>query len=174
MRTETEIIIVAISKVSGCFPPPFRATSRFMLILLCFCALVSCSLPRIIVLEDPLTPEEHISLGLAYERKGELDPAFEEYRRASKKLPEAFLYMGNVAFQKGDLDDAETYYRRAIRERPALADAYNNLAWLLYTRDENLAEAETLALKATELKPADENFRETLEKIRARRSGNGL
>jgi len=151
--------------------------SRFVtvvLLLLSLCALVSCSLPRIIVLEDPLTPEEHISLGLAYEKKGELDPAFGEYRQASKKLPEAFLYMGNVAFQKGDPDDAVRYYRRAIRERPALADAYNNLAWLFYTKGENLAEAEMLAVKATELKPADENFRETLEKIRARRSGNGL
>ena len=30
----------------------------------------SCSIPRIVVLRDPLTPEEHINLGVAYERAG--------------------------------------------------------------------------------------------------------
>ena len=48
--------------------------------------LSSCSLPRIIVLEDPLTPEEHINLGVAYEKKGEADNAMKEYKEASKNF----------------------------------------------------------------------------------------
>jgi len=47
------------------------------------------------------------------------------------------------------------------------ADACNNLAWLYYTKRENLDEAESLAMKAMELNPSKENiYGDTLEKIR--------
>ena len=47
------------------------------------------------------------------------------------------------------------------------ADAYNNLAWLYYTRRENLGEGERLALKTIELNPTKEPiYRDTLEKIK--------
>jgi tetratricopeptide (TPR) repeat protein len=119
------------------------------------------------VLKDPLTPEEHLNLGVAYEKKGELDHAIKEYRLASKKLPIAYLYLGNVHFQKNEFQKAETYYKKAIKKEPNNADAHNNLAWLYYTRLENLEEAERLALKAIELNPAKEAiYRDTLEKIR--------
>ncbi|HEX8948259.1 MAG TPA: tetratricopeptide repeat protein [Dissulfurispiraceae bacterium] len=128
--------------------------------------VASCSLPRIVILDDPLTPEEHINLGVAYERKGELDHAIEEYGKASKKLPIAYLYLGNAFMVKGDTGKAEGYYRKAIRKQQDLADAYNNLAWLLFTKGEDLEEAESLALKALELGPAREDYRDTLNKIR--------
>jgi tetratricopeptide (TPR) repeat protein len=133
------------------------------------CQLFSfgCALPRIIVLEDPLTPEEHINLGVAYEKKGEFDNALKEYKEASKKLPVAYLYIGNVYFQKNDLDEAESAYKRALKKDPENADAHNNLAWLYYTKKENLDEAESLALKAIELNPSKRDiYQDTLEKIR--------
>ncbi len=40
---------------------------------------------------------------------------------------------------------------RHERGEPGNADAHNNLAWLYYTKKENLDQAETLALKALEL-----------------------
>ena len=127
----------------------------------------SCSSFKIIVLKDPLTPGEHLNLGVAYEQKGELDFAIKEYQLASKKLPVAYLYLGNVHFQKNEFLKAETYYKKAIREEPKNADAHNNLAWLYYTRRENLGEGERLALRAIELNPAKEDtYRDTLEKIR--------
>ncbi len=129
--------------------------------------LSGCALPRIIILEDPLTPEEHINLGVAYEKSGETDNALKEYKEASKKLPSAYLYMGNIYFQKNELDEAERYYRKAIKKDSKNADAYNNLAWLYYTKKENLDEAEVLALKAIELNPLKkETYQDTLEKIR--------
>jgi tetratricopeptide (TPR) repeat protein len=119
------------------------------------------------VLKDPLTPEEHLNLGVAYEQKGELDHAIREYQLASKKLPITYLYLGNVHFQKNEFPKAETYYKKAIKKGPQNADAHNNLAWLYYTRRENLAEGERLALKAIELNPAKEEiYKDTLEKIR--------
>ncbi len=127
----------------------------------------ACSLPRIIILKDPLTPEEHLNLGVAYEKQGEYDAAIKEYQAAAKKLPAANLYLGNAYFQKKDLRQAEKYYREAIRKEPRNADACNNLAWLYYTKKENLDQAEDLARKAMELNPAKEDiYRDTLEKIR--------
>ena len=53
-----------------------RRTIFYFLFLISYFSFISaCSLPRIIVLEDPLSPEEHLNLGVAYERKGELDGA---------------------------------------------------------------------------------------------------
>lgn len=145
----------------------------------------SCSLPRIIVLDDSLTPEEHINLGVAYERKGEIDNAIEEFKKASEKLPAAYFYMGNAYMQKGNFDEAERYYKKAIKKQPDLADAYNNLAWLYYNKakgsgltaediKEILKEAEGLALKALELSLSNENYKDTLDKIRKLKSKNGL
>jgi len=132
--------------------------------------LLSCTMPRFVVLDDPLSPEEHLNLGVAYEKKGELDSALVEYKAASKKLPRAYLYIGNVYFQKNEFDEAEYYYREAIKQNPLNADAYNNLAWLYFIERENLDEAERLALKAIELNPAKkEMYLDTLEKIQSLR-----
>lgn len=137
------------------------------LISLLFCFFISsCAFPRIIIVDDPLSPEEHINLGLVYERKGEIEHAMREYELAAKKLPVAYLYIANIQLQKGIYDEAEENYRYVIRKLPDNADAYNNLAWLLYLRKESLEEAEELALKALRLKPDDENYKDTLNKIR--------
>jgi len=137
---------------------------------LCFFSLLclsGCAFPKIIVLEDPLTPEEHLNLGVAYEKKGEFDNAIKEYESAAKKLPVAYLYLGNAHFQKNQLDQAEKCYKMVIRTEGHNADAYNNLAWLYYVKGENLREAEDFALKALELNPSkDDTYRDTLDKIR--------
>ena len=133
--------------------------------------LSACSLPKIIVLDDPLSPEEHLNLGVTYEKKGELENALEEYKKASKKLPMAYLYMGNVYFQKNEFDKAEFYYKKTIKKDPENADAYNNLAWLYFIKKENLDEAEKLALKAIELNPEKkEIYLDTLGKIKILRN----
>lgn len=126
--------------------------------------LSSCSLPRIILFHDPLTPEEHINLGVSYENKGELDAALKEYETASKKSQIAYLYMGNIYFQKNDFENAEKYYRKAIKKTDD-PRAYNNLAWLYYTMDTKLQEAEKLARKAVELSPDSVDFEDTLDRI---------
>jgi tetratricopeptide (TPR) repeat protein len=134
-----------------------------------------CSLPRIAILKDPLTPEEHLNLGVAYEARGELDNAIREYESAARRLPSAYLYLGNAYFQKNEWSQAEKFYRKAIKKDSENADAHNNLAWLYYMNGKNLAEAEHLALKAISLNPSkDHIYRDTLEKIRERQQGAGM
>jgi len=139
------------------------------LLLTTYCLLLlGCAFPRIIVLDDPLSPEEHLNLGVTYEKKGELDNALKEYQVASKKLPVAYLYMGNIYFQKNEFDKAESCYKKAINKDSENADAHNNLAWLYFIERKNLDEAERLVLKAIELNPAKKNiYQDTLERIRA-------
>jgi len=116
-------------------------------------------------LRDPLSPEEHIDLGVSYEKRGELDAALKEYKTAAKKMPLAYLYVGNVYFQKGALGEAEKSYHSAI-EKTGSPEACNNLAWLYYTSGTNRDEAERLAAHAVELSPESDAFRDTLKRIR--------
>ena len=139
------------------------------LLLTAYCLLLlGCAFPRIIVLDDPLSPEEHLNLGVTYEKNGELDNALKEYQVASKKLPAAYFYMGNIYFQKNEFDEAESCYEKAINKDSENADAHNNLAWLYFIERKNLDEAERLVSKAIELNPAKKNiYQDTLDKIRA-------
>jgi tetratricopeptide (TPR) repeat protein len=141
-----------------------------VLLLPALCAvlfLVSCSWPKIYILKDPLTPQEHLNLGVTYEKQGDFENAIREYEMAAKKIPQGSLFLGNVYFQKGELDQAEKYYKEALEKEPDNPDALNNLAWLYYTKRENLDEAERLASRAIEINPAKKGiYEDTLKKIR--------
>lgn len=149
---------------------------RKLFYLVAVLALISgCSLPRITVLEDPLSPEEHLKLGMAYESKKEYDLAATEYTTASRSVPVAYLFLGNVLFLQGKYVESEQRYRRAIKELPGDPRPYNNLAWLYYTQGIRLEEAENLARRAVALAPAgeDEPYRDTLDQILKARSQGG-
>ena len=140
-------------------------------ILVCFLytvmLLTSCNFPRIAILSDPLSPEEHINLGLAYEREGDIENAAAEYNEAARSLPTAYLYMANLYFTQDELEKAEYYYKEAIRNDENNGDAYNNLAWLYYVKGENLEEAEKLAEKAMIVQPERKRYyQDTVNNIR--------
>ncbi|MDA8157128.1 MAG: tetratricopeptide repeat protein [Actinomycetota bacterium] len=149
-----------------------KLTTTKIFLSLAACAALLClflsACSHIIILKDPLTPEEHIKLGVAYEQKGELDAAIDQYSRAIKedrKNSAAYLFLGNSWFEKKDYAKAEKNYRKAIAASPANAEAYNNLAWLLYTEKTDLQEARALSAKAAQLEPSNKDFKDTLAKI---------
>lgn len=112
--------------------------------------ICSCSMPRIVVMKDPLDATEHNDLGLIYEQKGMHDIAEKEYMKAVEKdgswaLP--LFNLGNLAYEKGDLPAAEQYYRRALALDDANADVMNNLANVLHELGRN-SEAVQLITKA--------------------------
>jgi tetratricopeptide (TPR) repeat protein len=140
----------------------------YLLPMFAFILFAGCSLPRIIILDDPLSPEEHLNLGVTYENNGEFENALKEYKIASKKITIAYLYMGNIYFQMKEYESAEASFRKIMKKDPDNADAFNNLAWLYYVRNENLEEAEALALRAIGLNPSKADiYRDTLEKIKS-------
>jgi Tfp pilus assembly protein PilF len=104
-----------------------------------------CSrIPKIIVLEDPLTAAEHVELGVAYERKGELDLAKREYERAllkDRKFFRARLNLGNIFLAKKEYGKARKEYLQALKLRPGDAEAANNLAWAAIFSGEGIDEA---------------------------------
>lgn len=135
-------------------------------VVLCVFICAACTMPRIIVLKDPLTPEEHLDLGLAYEQKKEYGMAIKEYEAAARKLRKANLYLANARFLNNEPERAEALYRLIIKDDPQCADAYNNLAWLLYTQKRNLPEARELVSRAISLNPAGkDNYVDTFNKI---------
>lgn len=140
--------------------------AKIAVLVLAIPSLFSCSIPRIVVLNDPLTAEEHINLGITWEKRKDFDRAIAEYKVAARSLPIAYLYLGNACFQKDAVQDAEKYYRKAI-DKTNNPQAYNNLAWLYYTKRMKLDEAEELALAAVERAPGENGYRDTLDKIRA-------
>lgn len=103
-------------------------------IIFCILFLSSCApIPKIIVLHDPLSIDEHITLGLGYESNGEYDYAIQEYTKALKKNRKdhrPLFYMGNVYYKKGEYGLAEKYYKKALRITPDNGDIQNNLAWV--------------------------------------------
>jgi Tfp pilus assembly protein PilF len=104
-----------------------------------------CSrIPRIIVLEDPLNAAEHVELGVAYERKGELDLARREYERAlqkDRKFYRARLNLGNIFLAKKEYGKAREEYLLALELRPGDAEATNNLSWAAIFSGEGIDEA---------------------------------
>lgn len=104
-----------------------------------------CSrIPKIIVLEDPLTAAEHVDLGVAYERKGELDLAQREYERAllkDRKFFRARLNLGNIFLAKKEYGKAREEYLQALKLRPGDAEATNNLSWAAIFSGEGIDEA---------------------------------
>ena len=93
----------------------------------CFSA---CSLPRIVVLDDPLGPEEHLNLGVTYEKNGELDNALEEYKKAIENEPDSADAYNNLAWlyctEKTNLDEAEALVLKALQLNPSKQDIYND------------------------------------------------
>lgn len=141
---------------------PFRTWLFSFSLLLMYISLAGCgSLPRIIIVKDPLTIEERLRLGSIYESRGELDNAIEEYQKAlsiDKRDPEALFFLGNAYFSKNDLKKSEFFYKKALDagdEYQKKGMVYNNLAWIYIKRNLRLEEAERLSKKAIILDPAN-------------------
>jgi Tfp pilus assembly protein PilF len=139
------------------------------LILLCIFLLASCAMPKIpqiIVIDDPLTAEQHNDLGVAYEQKGDFDLAGKEFEKAIKKNKDwviPYLNLAHLYYRQGKLDQAEATLREGLRIKGDHPDLLNNLAWVLMEKGQ-LKEAKTLIDKAIAIEDKEE-YQDTLEEI---------
>ncbi|HEX9776749.1 MAG TPA: tetratricopeptide repeat protein [Geopsychrobacteraceae bacterium] len=102
--------------------------------LLVFLLLAGCSLPRIIVLNDPLDAQQHNDLGVAYEQRGEYDLALREYGRAAGRDKDWALPLfnsGNVHARLEQWPAAVAAYEAALKLDGRALPLMNNLAWAL-------------------------------------------
>jgi tetratricopeptide (TPR) repeat protein len=83
-------------------------------------------------LEAPDAPQLHYNLGNVFFKKGDLDKARDEYRRALASAepgldPLSVYNMGNTFFSQQQFKDAVSAYQRALKLNPSDADAKRNL-----------------------------------------------
>ncbi|RMH06141.1 MAG: tetratricopeptide repeat protein, partial [Aquificota bacterium] len=140
------------------------------LTLLLFALFVaSCSPPRLIIYQDPLSAQEHVDLGYIYERQGKLELAQEEYKKAIRKDKRewrAYFNLGNTYAKLGKYEEAKEFYEKAL-ELKKDPDIYNNLAYTLYQLKDYCG-ALFYAKKALEKgsrREYEETYREVWEKV---------
>jgi Tfp pilus assembly protein PilF len=124
----------------------------FMLALM----LSGCSLPKIIVLHDPLSADEHVRLGGIYDTQGKSELARDQYRAAvkqDKKHIRAWTLLGDSAYRLKEYGEAENAYGKALDLDPKSGDLHNNLAWVYVQQDRKLSKAQDLVMQALELAP---------------------
>src|SRR5512135_1576500 len=130
--------------------------SSFSLIVAVMVILSGCSLPRIIILNDPLSAEEHDKLGGIYESQGKFDLAAQQYREALRKEPKSvssLLHLGDLSFRTKNYKEAEASYKKAIKLKPDNGDIYNNLCWVYLEQHAGMETAEDLIKKALTITP---------------------
>ena len=128
-------------------------------------------IPQVIVIDDPLTAEQHNDLGVAYEEKGDFALAGKEYEKAIKKNRDwviPYLNLGHLYYRQDKLDQAERALRDGLRVKGDHPDLLNNLAWVLMEKGQ-LQEAKTLIDKAIAIEDKEEyqdTRREIIERIK--------
>ena len=132
--------------------------------------LAGCAMPKIVILDDPLTAQQHNDLGVAYEEKGDFGLAEKEYEKALKKNREwviPYLNLGHLYYRQDKLDKAENILREGLRAKGDHPDLLNNLAWVLMEKG-RLEHAQYLIDKAISIEDKEEyqdTRREILKRI---------
>lgn len=132
--------------------------------------LVGCSLPKVIVLHDPLDARQHNDLGVSYQANREFDLALREYRRAAElddDWARPLINGGNTLAAMEQWSQAAEFYRRALQRQPEQAEAMNNLAWVLLQQGD-LMQARQWAEKAVKNSSRTAAYLDTLSAVKDR------
>ena len=150
------------------------AISLFKQFILALIILVvaGCAMPKIVVIDDPLTAQQHNDLGVAYEEKGDFALAGKEYEKAIKKNRDwviPYLNLGHLYYRQDKFDQAEKALREGMRVKGDHPDLLNNLAWVLMEKGQ-FEQATALIDKAIAIEDKEE-YRDTRREIIERRQG---
>jgi len=147
-----------------------RILAVIALITIQACAMPK--IPQIIVIDDPLTAQQHNDLGVAYEEKGDFVLAEKEYEKAIKKNRDwviPYLNLGHLYYRQDKLDQAERALREGLRVKGDHPDLLNNLAWVLMEKGQ-YEQATALIDKAIAIEDKEE-YRDTRQEILGRVKG---
>jgi len=109
------------------------------------------------VTEAPGYPAAHYNFAFELRRRGDVDRAVAEYRRAIALDPDmalAYFNLGALLLTKGELAEAESLYRRTMELLPRYALAWNNLAVIRYKQGDAPGALRAVR-RAIELEPND-------------------
>lgn len=130
----------------------------FFALLLAAAPLVAgCTLPKIVVLHDPLSADEHVRLGVIYRSEGKTALARDQFREATRQDRThalAWALLGEASLQLDETAEARRAYSQAVELDPGNGDLRNNLAWVHVQQNEDLDKAQELVERAMELTPA--------------------
>lgn len=114
---------------------------------------------------DPTDLDSYNHLAVFYRRAGRTEETIQIYESAIESVPtDARLhhFLGVLYQSSGQQERAAEHYEAAIRHDPNLAEAKNNLAYLLAVNETDLDRALDLAQEAKALMPDDPNTADTL------------
>ncbi len=140
---------------------PLRHVSFGALFIAALLILEGCSMPRIIILNDPLSAEEHVKLGRIYVSEGKDNLAAQQYEAAVKSDPKSvspLLLLGDLSFRSGNYEAAKSAYQRAIALQPENGDIYNNLCWVYLKQNNGIDKAGDLIKKALIAAPGHRGY----------------
>ncbi len=140
---------------------PVRQVSFGALVIAVLLIIEGCSLPKIIILNDPLRAEEHLELGKIYESQGKADLALQQYEAAVKMDPKSIsslLLLGDLSFRSGNYETAESAYQKAVALQPENGDIYNNLCWVYLKQNRGIDKAGDLIKKALVATPGRRGY----------------
>jgi type IV pilus biogenesis/stability protein PilW len=120
---------------------------------------------------DPENPEIDMTLGLAYQARGDLEKAEEYLRAAIRKNPDyaaAHNNLGNLLVIKGKGDEAIREYEKAVSNvlYPTPEFGYYNMG-REYARRKDLRKAEAMFKRAIALNPSFEEAYRGLAKVQS-------
>jgi len=109
----------------------FKHLSGFAF-LLGFFFFISCEKKvSIVKVDDGLSAEEHIKLGMIYYQDGEIEAARKQFERAvleDKANADAWFGLGLCQHRLENYEQAGRAFQKAVELRPDYATAHNNLA----------------------------------------------
>ncbi len=124
---------------------------------------------------DPTTPGAFGLLIAIYTSQGKLDDAVKSLQAADKAgtlQSGARALLGRLLLSRGDAEAARPYLEQALAERPDLAEAKNDLAYLLARDGKELDRALQLAQEAQQALPTSPDVADTLGYVYLRKGLN--
>ena len=118
-----------------------------------------------LISKNPQSSALYVKLAETYRRKGDIDQALQNFRRGNSLNPNDPVPLLNMALLldgSGRRDQAKPVYEQVLKLDPDNPIALNNLAFIKAEEGIDLDQALTMAQKAKQKAPSDNNVADTL------------
>ncbi|MCP4977429.1 MAG: tetratricopeptide repeat protein, partial [Maribacter sp.] len=123
---------------------------------------------------DPKYPYAYNGLGLLFKEQKLYKKAEEQFKKAMELNPYEPLFPGNIGDvyeEVKEYEKAKYWYEGAIKINPNNFESLNTFAWFLLSSNDNLKEAEEVAVNAVKLSDENPNVIHTLAEIQYKYKG---